>query len=226
MYSYHAPGHVLCAKCCNGVIESPQISSLCPFCRTPYTRDGVRVVRVDIPDSQSDGRRHSPTSNSASTSSLFRQAAQLPEPRKHPATCDSCRQIIVGDRYVGDLTLGEQVGAHRTQKCIHCPDFDMCSQCFPSVPVSSFVVAIPLISASVTSPFVTRSTDSHVSAAQKTTSSVPLCPMNCPADLDAVHRGATKPKQRAPCLLRFMHPANYRHSLQGLPRPPLFVLCF
>lgn len=163
-------GHILCAKCCNGVIDSNQIVSLCPFCRSPYARDGVRVVRADIMERRSEGRK--PSFNMVPIEPMPRPMAQLPEPQKHPATCDDCRQMLVGDRFVSGEGYHMRPDLDVTQKCIHCPDFDMCSQCFPYVPSRRSSFTNLLIPTLATSPFVTRNMDLYAYETQKTTSFV------------------------------------------------------
>ncbi|THU93934.1 hypothetical protein K435DRAFT_967069 [Dendrothele bispora CBS 962.96] len=46
-------GHVLCASCCNTIVEktSPRLSPACPFCREQFTTDNVRVIRTDFSSS-------------------------------------------------------------------------------------------------------------------------------------------------------------------------------
>ena len=43
-------GHILCLGCCEKIISktSPHQSPVCPFCRESYTRDAVRVIRIDF----------------------------------------------------------------------------------------------------------------------------------------------------------------------------------
>ena len=44
------PGHVLCLGCCEKIISktSPRLSPACPFCRDSFTRENVRVIRIDF----------------------------------------------------------------------------------------------------------------------------------------------------------------------------------
>ncbi|EPQ51333.1 hypothetical protein GLOTRDRAFT_112488 [Gloeophyllum trabeum ATCC 11539] len=48
-----ACGHVLCGPCCNAIVEktSPRLSPVCPFCREQFTRDSIRLIRVDFASS-------------------------------------------------------------------------------------------------------------------------------------------------------------------------------
>ncbi|OCB86990.1 hypothetical protein A7U60_g5962 [Sanghuangporus baumii] len=50
-------GHVLCATCAETIIEktSPRLAPLCPFCREGFSRDGVRVIRIDFSGSSGGG---------------------------------------------------------------------------------------------------------------------------------------------------------------------------
>ena len=43
-------GHVLCLGCCEKIISktSPRLSPTCPFCRDPFIRENVRVIRIDF----------------------------------------------------------------------------------------------------------------------------------------------------------------------------------
>lgn len=43
-------GHVLCLGCCEKIISktSPRLSPACPFCRESFTRENVRVIRIDF----------------------------------------------------------------------------------------------------------------------------------------------------------------------------------
>ena len=43
-------GHVLCLGCCEKIISktSPRLSPACPFCRETFTRENVRVIRIDF----------------------------------------------------------------------------------------------------------------------------------------------------------------------------------
>ena len=43
-------GHVLCLGCCEKIISktSPRLSPACPFCRDHFTRENVRVIRIDF----------------------------------------------------------------------------------------------------------------------------------------------------------------------------------
>lgn len=43
-------GHVLCLGCCEKIISktSPRLSPACPFCRETFSRENVRVVRIDF----------------------------------------------------------------------------------------------------------------------------------------------------------------------------------
>jgi len=43
-------GHLLCLNCCNNIINktSSRLSPVCPFCREPFTSDGVRLIRIDF----------------------------------------------------------------------------------------------------------------------------------------------------------------------------------
>jgi len=44
------PGHILCLGCCEKIISktSPRLSPACPFCREHFTRENVRVIRIDF----------------------------------------------------------------------------------------------------------------------------------------------------------------------------------
>ncbi|KAK7454039.1 hypothetical protein VKT23_011550 [Stygiomarasmius scandens] len=46
-------GHVLCASCCNTIVEktSPRLSPACPFCREQFSTDNVRLIRTDFSSS-------------------------------------------------------------------------------------------------------------------------------------------------------------------------------
>ncbi|KIY44315.1 hypothetical protein FISHEDRAFT_77518 [Fistulina hepatica ATCC 64428] len=43
-------GHILCERCCSHIIDTTpsRLSPLCPFCREPFTRDGIRLIRMDF----------------------------------------------------------------------------------------------------------------------------------------------------------------------------------
>ncbi|KAF5354013.1 hypothetical protein D9756_007052 [Leucocoprinus leucothites] len=43
-------GHVLCASCCNTIVEktTARLSPACPFCRESFTPDSVRLIRMDF----------------------------------------------------------------------------------------------------------------------------------------------------------------------------------
>ena len=43
-------GHVLCLGCCEKIVSktSPRLSPACPFCRETFTRENVRVIRIDF----------------------------------------------------------------------------------------------------------------------------------------------------------------------------------
>jgi len=43
-------GHVLCLGCCEKIISktSPRLPPACPFCREPFARENVRVIRIDF----------------------------------------------------------------------------------------------------------------------------------------------------------------------------------
>jgi len=43
-------GHLLCLNCCNNIVNktSSRLSPVCPFCREPFTNDGVRLIRIDF----------------------------------------------------------------------------------------------------------------------------------------------------------------------------------
>ncbi|TFK66003.1 hypothetical protein BDN72DRAFT_871652 [Pluteus cervinus] len=43
-------GHVLCASCCNTIVEKTRarLSPVCPFCREQFTTDSVRLIRMDF----------------------------------------------------------------------------------------------------------------------------------------------------------------------------------
>jgi hypothetical protein len=43
-------GHVLCLGCCEKIVSktSPRLSPACPFCRESFTRENVRVIRIDF----------------------------------------------------------------------------------------------------------------------------------------------------------------------------------
>lgn len=47
------PGHVLCLGCCEKIISktSPRLPPACPFCREPFSRENVRVIRIDFTSS-------------------------------------------------------------------------------------------------------------------------------------------------------------------------------
>jgi len=42
-------GHVLCSSCCHKIIEEalPRLQPACPFCRDHFTRDDVRLIRIE-----------------------------------------------------------------------------------------------------------------------------------------------------------------------------------
>ncbi|EIM83714.1 uncharacterized protein STEHIDRAFT_31538, partial [Stereum hirsutum FP-91666 SS1] len=49
-------GHVFCLKCCNTIIEkaTPRTpSAVCPFCRETFTRETIRLIRIDFGGSPS-----------------------------------------------------------------------------------------------------------------------------------------------------------------------------
>jgi hypothetical protein len=43
-------GHVLCASCCNTIVEktSSRLTPVCPFCREQFTSESVRLIRTDF----------------------------------------------------------------------------------------------------------------------------------------------------------------------------------
>jgi hypothetical protein len=43
-------GHILCAPCCNTIIEktSSRLTPVCPFCREQFTRDAIRLIRIEF----------------------------------------------------------------------------------------------------------------------------------------------------------------------------------
>jgi hypothetical protein len=97
-------GHVLCASCCVGIIDSTETSTLCPFCRNPYTRDGVRVIRIEseasLGDSSGEGSSrledYTPSDNTTLSAG---QRSQLTR-AFHQAKCDFCTSAILGERFV------------------------------------------------------------------------------------------------------------------------------
>ncbi|KAE9399631.1 hypothetical protein BT96DRAFT_975797 [Gymnopus androsaceus JB14] len=63
-------GHVLCASCCNNIVEktSSRHSPVCPFCREHFTLDSVRLIRTDFSSSGWNTPRRLPKSLDMSTS--------------------------------------------------------------------------------------------------------------------------------------------------------------
>jgi hypothetical protein len=49
VYAIHT-GHILCAKCCNTIIEKAlsRVGPACPYCRSAFTSDGIRKLRIDF----------------------------------------------------------------------------------------------------------------------------------------------------------------------------------
>lgn len=72
-------GHVLCLHCCTNILEKtpPRQTPSCPFCRVPFTSDGVRLIRVDFP-SAGAGAAHS--GYSTPTSAARRALSPMPTP--------------------------------------------------------------------------------------------------------------------------------------------------
>lgn len=58
-------GHVLCEACVSSIVSmsSSKPQPVCPFCRVPFTLDGVRIIRIDF--SQSSGGGSSGPSSSS-----------------------------------------------------------------------------------------------------------------------------------------------------------------
>ncbi|KAF9002578.1 hypothetical protein BDQ17DRAFT_1390761 [Cyathus striatus] len=56
-------GHVLCASCCTKILEktSSRLTPGCPFCRVPFTSDGIRIIRTDFYTSGWSTPRRFPT---------------------------------------------------------------------------------------------------------------------------------------------------------------------
>lgn len=50
IFFFSVKGHVLCASCCTSIVEktSSRLSPACPFCREPFTRDSLRIIRMDF----------------------------------------------------------------------------------------------------------------------------------------------------------------------------------
>ncbi|KDQ53887.1 hypothetical protein JAAARDRAFT_136332 [Jaapia argillacea MUCL 33604] len=57
-------GHVLCAACCDTIIEktSPRLTPVCPFCREQFTSDSIRLIRLDFTSSGVSTPRRFPNS--------------------------------------------------------------------------------------------------------------------------------------------------------------------
>jgi hypothetical protein len=128
---YSNIGHVLCAMCCVSIIDSSQTSTLCPFCRNPYTRDGVRVIRIESSNSSNTPLEDSVIESSSSTPSGLPAGLGSTGPYPtHGANCDFCGEQIRGSRYVSrhstvnpyksDFVLFVR-NVHNVQTLIHVP---------------------------------------------------------------------------------------------------------
>ncbi|KAI0057169.1 hypothetical protein BV25DRAFT_1787256, partial [Artomyces pyxidatus] len=74
-------GHLLCLSCCNKIIEKARAAPVCPFCRDTFTRESIRLIRIDF-----NGGSVSGTST----------------PRRSPY---SPRAPLIEDNYPNDLLL-------------------------------------------------------------------------------------------------------------------------
>ncbi|KAF8661643.1 hypothetical protein AX16_001285 [Volvariella volvacea WC 439] len=61
-------GHVLCASCCNAIVEKTpsRLSPVCPFCRVPFSNDSIRLIRIDFGTSGWSTPRRLPPGHDAS----------------------------------------------------------------------------------------------------------------------------------------------------------------
>lgn len=49
-FATRSPGHVLCRKCCNSILEKTpsRLTPNCPFCRETFSSDNIRLIRIDF----------------------------------------------------------------------------------------------------------------------------------------------------------------------------------
>jgi hypothetical protein len=80
------------------ILDSDTTATLCPYCRNPFTREGVRVVRIDVAH---DAPPASTQREPATGPPLYTvELPSLAKKESHDAWCNACRAMIVGFRFV------------------------------------------------------------------------------------------------------------------------------
>ena len=88
----------------------------------------------DTPEPPIQPATEAPTEHATSSGPVQEQNARTDNDVLHNATCDLCSSGIKGVRFVSAIYAVRNLVSYSDQKCLDCPDFDVCSSCYAIVP--------------------------------------------------------------------------------------------